>query len=160
MAQKTLANARAVEIVATKAKQDSLKTLKQTMKSCIKKAVVDTVANPERLTEIGWAPKTPPQPAALPQAPMDLNIETRESGAVKLSWQRPVGSESIRNYIIESRSAVENSQFSNWQTVAIAYKREIILDRQPRGVQLEYRVKAANITGTGSASNTAAAVIL
>ncbi len=152
-------NAVAQNHLATIAKTESLLKLTQLMKGYLKRSEVDTADNPEKLAEIGWAPKASPRSSFLPTAPRDLKIETQERTTVKLSWERPAESRNVRNYIIERRDAHRGGEFTNWQLVTIAYKRQITLDRQPTGIMLEYRVKAVNTSGQSPASNTTSVVL-
>ncbi len=50
-------------------------------------------------------------------------------------------------------------EFGSWAQVAIALETEATLMDQPRGPQLEYRIKAINAGGASVPSNTAAVVL-
>lgn len=50
-------------------------------------------------------------------------------------------------------------QFGNWLPAGTSFVNEINLTNQPRGIQLEYRLKAVNVGGESSPSNTIAIVL-
>jgi hypothetical protein len=50
-------------------------------------------------------------------------------------------------------------EFGSWAQVGIAIESETSLINQPRGPQLEYRVKAVNVGGESIPSNTVAIVL-
>ena len=53
-------NAKSQTVIATATKETKLESLVEVMKNDIKLSEVDTAANPEKLTEIGWGPKAAP----------------------------------------------------------------------------------------------------
>ena len=66
----------------------------------------------------------------------------------------------MRTYIIERRQQPEGGgEFGKWQQAGIALESEATIMNQPRGVQLEYRVKAINTGGESTPSNTVAVVL-
>jgi hypothetical protein len=157
-ARKNLNQARASLRIATKAADEKLQELKQVMKNCLQKSEVDVAANPEKLKLIGWAPRGNRQPAQLPAQPINLQITTKENQIVTLKWDRPDDDQRVRNYCIERRH--QNGEgFCDWTIVHISYITQAILRNQPSGIQLEYRIRAANNAGTGPASNTVAIVL-
>jgi len=146
-------NAFAQVQIAIEAKNESLEELIEIMINCLKKAEVDTASNPEKLAEIGWGVRTTPQAAQLPSQPTDLKLVS-EDKTVKLRWDRPAGSQSVRNYVIERRQGI-----SDWSIFQISYDTQVSLRNQPTGIQLEYRIRAANIAGTGPFSNTVSVIL-
>lgn len=153
-ARKAMVKAFAALRIATKAKNNSLQAIKKVMKQSLQKSEVDVTANPEKLKLIGWAPKANRQPAQLPTQPTNLQIVAKENQVVILKWARPDDDQPIRNYVIESRI-----RDNDWKLAQISYKTQATLRNQPSGIQLEYRVKAANNAGTGPASNTVTIVL-
>jgi hypothetical protein len=146
-------NAFAQVQIATEAKNESLNVLKEVMINCLRKAEVDTASSPEKLSEIGWGERTTPQAAQLPNQPTDLQLVS-EDKTVKLQWVRPNDNQPVRNYVIERRQSI-----SDWSILQIAYDTQITLRNQPMGIQLEYRIRAANIAGTGPFSNTVSVIL-
>jgi hypothetical protein len=150
--------AQAAVRLATKNKNAGLAALKDLMKSCLKKSEVDTADEPEKLTEIGWGPKAPPQPVAAPGQPLNLHPIVEGQGTCLLAWDSPIAGRAVRNYIIQRRD-LGQSDFGPWNIANSALGNQINLTDQPRGVQVEYRVKAVNLAGESSSSNTVTAVL-
>jgi hypothetical protein len=144
--------------LATEAKDNSLRNLKNVMKQSLQKSEVDVAANPEKLKLIGWAPKGTRQPAQLPTQPINLQIAAKENRVVTLKWDRPDDDQRVRNYCIE-RWHQNGERFSDWTIVHVSYSIQATLRNQPLGIQLEYRIRAANNAGTGPASNTVTIVL-
>jgi hypothetical protein len=144
--------------IATKAKNSSLQALIKVMKQSLQKSEVDVAANPEKLKLIGWAPRGNRQPAQLPTQPTNLQITANENRIVTLKWDRPDDDQRVRNYCIESRWQ-EGEGFGDWTIVHVSYSTQTTLRNQPLGIQLEYRIKAANNAGTGPAGNTVTIVL-
>jgi hypothetical protein len=168
--KKRVVKAQAELRIATKAANEKLSELVKVMKNCLHKSEVDVAGSPEKLKEIGWGPKTEPQPAQLPGQPTDLQLIDKEDKTVKLQWDRPEGSMPVRNYVIERRQSTlrsiataEDGQIgdgiSDWSIFQIAYETQMTLRNQPLGIQLEYRIRAANTAGTGPFSNTISVIL-
>ena len=145
--------------LATERKNAKLNSLCQIMKGCLKKSAVDVADDVEKLAYIGWGPKATPSPADPPAAPGNLTSLAEGPGTLILKWDSPIGSAPVRNYIIERREQPEGSPFGNWQQAGIALGTEVSLMNQPRGQQLEYRIKAINTGGESTPSNTASVVL-
>ncbi len=153
-------NAKSQSILATESKQNALESLQDAMKNMLKKAEVDAAANPDKLYEIGWAPRQKPSDPQVPSLPHDLECIAQGTDDLWLNWQKPaVGSATVRNYIIERRQADQSGSFGEWQLAASTLDKKVHLENQPKGVQLEYRVKAVNTAGQSTPSNTAAVVL-
>ncbi len=152
---------RAASLLATDSKNTRLDALKELMKNCLKKSVVDVADSPEKLEYLGWGPKAPPQPAEPPGQPVNLRPVAEGPASVRLKWESSTGDSggTIRNYVIESRHQLESGNFSLWQIAGTSFGNEIDLKNQPKGVQLEYRVKAVNTAGESNPSNTVAIVL-
>ena len=148
--------------LATDAKNTSLDTLINLMKACLKKSAVDVAGNPDKLQYIGWGPKAPPTPADPPGQPRNLEALNQGLSSVTLDWKAPAHDSggAVRTYVIEQRHQPQGGgDFSNWQPVGTALETEASLTGQPRGPQLEYRIKAINTGGESSPSNTIAVVL-
>ena len=123
---------------------------------------VDVGVDSEKLEYIGWGPKAPPSPADPPGQPRNLDAAMQGAGTVLLDWKAPARGSggNVRTYVIESRQQPQGGvKFGEWQQIGIALESETTLMNQPRGLQLEYRVKAINTGGESSPSNTVAAVL-
>jgi hypothetical protein len=159
-ARKARLDAKAQVRIATGAKNVKLARLRELMKSCLRKSEVDVGSDSEKLEYIGWGPRTGPQPPEAPAAPGNLHAIAEGQGLLQLAWDRPASGGPVRNYIIERRGRQETGgEFGHWSLVGSALNNELNLNGQPRGVQTEYRVKAAGAAGESIASNTAAVVL-
>jgi hypothetical protein len=149
----------AVVKLATDNKNASLDTLRELMKSCLKKSQVDVADSPEKLALIGWGSPKVPQSIEEPGQPNNLHSISQGQGNLTLKWDRPTCGGTIRNYIIERRDRIDNGTFGSWILAGSSLNTEIDLTDQPRGPQLEYRIKAINIGGESTPSNTVAVVL-
>ena len=148
--------------VATETKDLKLDILEDKMRTELKKSEVDVGGDSEKLEYIGWGPKAPPSPADPPGQPRVLEAVAQGPGPLELDWKGPARGTGgpVRTYVIERREQpAGGGEFGPWAQVAIALDSEILLADQPRGQQLEYRVKAVNTGGASIPSNTAAVVL-
>lgn len=148
--------------IATVTKTENLDALTELMKNDLKVSEVDVADDPEKLTQIGWGPRQDPQPVVAPGQPANLHPVAEGQGMLWLAWDRPATGSGgpVRNYIAERREQpAGGGEFGAWAIVGTALNNEISLSDQPRNVQMEYRVKAANIGGESMPSNTAAVVL-
>ena len=148
--------------VATDEKDTALAGLAQKMKDELKKSEVDVGTDSEKLEYIGWGPKAPPSPADPPGQPRNLDAVVQGAGTVLLDWKAPARGSggTVRTYVIERREQPEGGgEFGNWSQAGIALESEAMLMNQPRGPQIEYRVKAINTGGESPPSNTVAVVL-
>ena len=147
--------------IATVTKDDKLEVLTELMKNDLKLSEVDVASDPEKLTEIGWGPKTEPQPIVAPGAPTELHPTAEGQGSVWLEWTKPAGGSggAVRNYIIERRDQQQGGTFGAWGLVQTTYNCEITLTEQPDNVRVEYRVKAVNTAGESMPSNSVSVVL-
>ncbi len=153
-------DARAQAQLATVTKGTKLDDLTELMKNDLKLSEVDVADDPEKLTQIGWGPRQDPQPVEAPGQPTNLHPVAEGQGILWLAWDRTETGGPIRNYIVERREQpVGGGEFGVWAIMGTALNNEINLTDQPRGIQMEYRVKAANIGGESFPSNTAPVVL-
>ena len=148
--------------VATDEKDTALAGLAQKMKAELKKSEVDVGDDSEKLEYIGWGPKAPPSPADPPGQPRNLDAAMQGAGTVLLDWKAPARGSggTVRTYVIERRDQpAGGGEFGEWAQAGIALESEAMLMNQPRGLQLEYRVKAINTGGESLPSNTVAVVL-
>ena len=148
--------------VATEAKNIALDSLEELMKDELKKSEVDVGSDSEKLEYIGWGPKAPPAPAETPGQPRNLDPVSQGAGTLFLDWKAPARGSggTVRTYVIERREQpAGGGEFGSWSQIGIALETETTLADQPRGQQLEYRIKAVNVGGESIPSNTAAVVL-
>jgi len=158
VARKNLRQAQANLRIQAKAAEKKLSELVKLMRNCLQKSEVDVAGNPEKLKQIGWGPRANPQPAQAPGQPADLQITAQENQTVKLQWERPADDQRVRNYIIERRQP-NGDGIGDWPMIQISYSTQATMRNQPLGIQLEYRVRAANTAGTGPFSNTVSVLL-
>ena len=146
--------------IATEAKQTALAQLHVVIKRQLKQSQIDTAANPENLNYIGWGPRAAAQSIEAPGQPMALKSVDEGAGTLLIEWKRPARSSGgpVRTYIIERRELTQDDG-GQWRQTAISLETKALLKDQPRGVQLEYRVKAVNKGGQSPPSNTIAVVL-
>jgi len=158
--RQTQENAKSQAQIATVTKDDKLETLVELMKNDLKLSEVDVASDPEKLTEIGWKPRSEPQPIIAPGSPTDLHPTSEGQGMIWLNWEKPANGGTVRNYIIERRQQAQSGgEFGAWVLCNTTYNREIRLTEQPETVRLEYRVKAANTAGESMPSNSISVVL-
>lgn len=149
--------------LATESKQQALTALQAEMKRQLKQSQVDTSDDPEELNYIGWGPRAAEQPLTTPGQPMALKSVSEGAGTLEIGWKRPARGSGgrVRTYIIERRELTidETGDWGRWRQAAISLQTRASLKDQPRGVQLEYRVKAINKAGESQPSNTIAVVL-
>jgi hypothetical protein len=138
--------------IASENKNEKLRNLIAVMKNCIKKATVDTAASPEKLKLIGWGTKSASQPVRIPEQPTNLIAIHKQDGIVDLNWKKSANGGTVGNYVIERRG-LDANQSNKWTFIAISYDCRINLTNQPKGIQLEYRVRASNPIGQSAPSN-------
>ena len=62
-------DAKSQALIATETKSQQLDSLTDLMKNDLKVSEVDVADEPEKLSQIGWGPKAPPQPTVAPGQP-------------------------------------------------------------------------------------------
>ena len=144
--------------VATAGKDEALEDLAAVLRQQLKQSEVDVVDEPEKLELIGWGPKAQPTPATPPAQPQNFVATRQDIDSVTFAWDRP-DSAAPRVYLIERRSQPAGGDFGPWQQIATTVNRHAVVGDQPRGMQLEYRVKALNLAGESLPSNTSAVVL-
>jgi hypothetical protein len=157
--RQTQENAKSQAQIATVTKDDKLDALVELMKNDLKLSEVDVASDPEKLTEIGWGPRSQPQPLIAPASPTELHPIAEGQGTLWLVWNKPETGGPVRNYIIERRQQQQSGQFEAWLLVSTTYNREVNLEGQPENARLEYRVKAANAAGESLPSNSVSVVL-
>jgi len=162
LAQREQIEARAAARIAADEKDAKLTALIERMRSELKKSEVDVGSSSEKLEYIGWGPRALPSPADPPGEPRDFEVVSQGLGSVEFDWKPPARGSggSVRTYVIERRQQPQGGgEFGSWSQAAIALGSETVIMNQPRGLQLEYRVKAVNTGGESVPSNTVAVVL-
>ena len=146
--------------LATEAKQAALVQLQREMRKQLKTSQVDSCDNPENLNFIGWGPRRAAQVLKVPGQPVELKSIEEGAGILTIAWKRPARGKGgkVRTYIIERRELSKDGS-GPWRQAGISLEKKSTLKDQPRGVQLEYRVKAVNRAGESGPSNTVPVVL-
>ena len=142
--------------ISTEQKDKDLARMELKMKDQLKLSEIDVGQETDRLDFIGWAPRAKPKPVAVPGPVRALVVVSQEEDAVSLNWDAPSRKKggAVRTYRIERREVpAGGGSFDSWHEVGIAFKTEAKLEKQPRGVEMEYRVIGMNASGEGIASN-------
>jgi hypothetical protein len=159
--KQTQENAEGQAQIATVTKDEKLESLVELMKNDLKVSEVDTTADPEKLYEIGWGPRSQPTPIAAPGSPTELHPTAEGQGMIALVWDKPATDSggAVRNYIIERRDQQQGGTFGAWNLAQTTYNTEITLTDQPDSIRVEYRVKAVNAGGESMPSNSVSVVL-
>jgi hypothetical protein len=153
-AQKNQVDAASVYRQATAAKDAGLSELVKIMKSCLQKSLVDTASEPAKMHLIGFGQNNNRYKIEKPYQPASLRAVIQTESSVVLEWKRPQQGGQVSNYIVERRQLLESGNFSRWSITGTCHNEKIELNDQPRGIQLEYRIKAVNKAGSSAPSNT------
>jgi hypothetical protein len=153
------ADAKSQMRLKTIGKAEDLAYLMDFMKGCLKKSEGDCTALPEKLYEIGWGPRATPQPTQPPYTPANLRSVAEGPGDIWLEWE-VIARAPLNNWVIERRDEPSpGAEFGPWKVVGTSIETSVHLLEQPRGVQLEYRVRGVNTAGEGQPSTVLAAVL-
>jgi len=136
-------------------KDDALEELVDSMKATIKYAEVAVRDEPEKLSQIGWAERgrgNALEPAGEVRA---IDVKAEGDDWVVFDWKAPVDGGAVAAYTIQRRNRAGGS----WEDVGTAVETEHLLGKQPRGVELEYRVIAVNRAGSGQPSGVMTVVL-
>ena len=161
-AKNSQTDAQAAAQVATEAKDTALDSMTETMRTQLRQSEVDVNDSPDKLEYIGWGAKAPAEPSDVPGQPRNLETVVQGPGTLFLDWKAPARGSggSVRTYVIERREQpAGGGEFGAWAQISIAIESEVTLGGQPRGPQLEYRIKAVNTGGESIPSNTVAVVL-
>ena len=146
--------AAAAAIEAHAAKAVAFRALKERMKDDLRYAEQIVKPDPDQLHLLGWS-GTRPRTRLEPPGQVRLLTVLREGDTwVRLGWEAPTDGGKVAAYRIIGR----NSD-GPWTDIGMAVECRKQLDRQPRGVELEYQVIAVNKAGEGVPSNLVRAVL-
>ena len=145
---------------ATDVKYSKLDALTAAMKKEIEEAQIDTAGDTVKMELLGWGDRIPFLPSDPPGPPRALDFTIQGPSAIFLDWKAPGRGSGgvVRLYVIERRTrSPKNTPYGPWEEIEETLDSEAMLTNQPRGVQVEYRVIAAN-TGGHSAPSAAISV--
>jgi hypothetical protein len=137
-------------------------TLIREMKKVLYIAEAYHAADSVKLSLIGWATSDDPS-STLPDQPQELIARELDRGKVELAWSlpRPATGGVVRFYRIERRTRQTDNSWTDWgkDKTYSTTNRQIELQDQPMGIELEYRVICVNPAGESIPSNTVRVVL-
>jgi hypothetical protein len=136
------------------AKDEVLEDLADSLKADLKYAEYAVRDQPEKLSRLGWGTRRQGTPLQPPGEVRDMGIEAEGDTWVILRWKPPVDGGAPGVYKIQRRQ-----DGTPWKDVGIATATEQLMSKQPRGVELYYRVFGVNRAGTGQPGATATVVL-
>ncbi len=159
--------------LATEARQAAVAQMDAVIQRQLKLSQTDNTTSPDNLKYIGWGPRAAARSIEPPGQPMRLESVDEGAGTLLIiEWKRPVRASGgpVRTYIIERRDLTIDKtgdggvgrgagRSDKWKQTAISLETRATLKDQPRGTQLEYRVRAINKAGQSEPSNTIAVVL-
>jgi hypothetical protein len=143
--------------LAQTARDNTLQSLLDVMKSDLKLAEVDAGADTDKLYEIGWGPR--PRVLDVPGQVIDLHPIAEGNGMIYLQWSKPANGGPVGNYILERQQQPDGAQAGPWVMAGNAYDCECRLTGQPTNIRVGYHVKAVNASGEGTASSFVSVVL-
>ncbi|MBI9018203.1 MAG: fibronectin type III domain-containing protein [Phycisphaerae bacterium] len=140
---------------AVTAKNEVLARLIGQVKSDIKYAENTAGGQSEKLKTLGWDGRKAKTALAPPGQCRQLEVARQGDSWLLLKWKSPVAGGKPAAYMVMRRQR-DNGSF---QEVATAMDTQINLVEQPRGLELEYHIRAINKAGQGQPSNTEMVVL-
>ena len=109
---------------------------------------------PGKLSQLGWAPRRSGTPLEAPGEVRNIKLVGEGDSWVVLRWEAPSDGGKPAFYKIHRRSDEDQ-----WDEVGTSTTTEQLMRKQPRGVDLNFRVTAVNKAGEGPPSATITAVL-
>ena len=109
---------------------------------------------PEKLSQLGWGPRRNGSTLEAPGEVRDIRIAAEGDTWIALRWNPPVNGGAVGAYKIQRKK-----KDGGWEEVGSSVTTEHMLGNQPRGIEMEYRVLAANKAGVGQPSATVTVVL-
>ena len=147
--------AHAAAEMATKQKEQAMADLEQAMKDDLRYAEVTTHMDDEKLKTIGWSAHKEKSGLEPPGQVLDLTAVEQGAGWIHLEWKKPATGGTVAIYFVERLTPGA----SDWPHVAEVYAPKVILEKQERGIEFQYRIVASNKAGNGKPSNSVTAVL-
>ncbi|MBI2536642.1 MAG: fibronectin type III domain-containing protein [Gemmatimonadetes bacterium] len=124
-------------------------------KANLKYAEVVFRDQPERLSQLGWGPRRDGSSLEAPGEVRDIRIVSEGDTWVTLRWNPPVDGGAVGAYQIQRK----RKDGGSWENVGGSVDTVQTLSNQPRGIEMDYRVVAANKAGIGQPSATVTVVL-
>jgi hypothetical protein len=130
-------------------KGDSLENMIDKMKANLKYAESAAGQDEGKLNLVGWGLPKPRTVLSTPGQVRYVEVVRSGKGWIYLDWKAPTDGGAVAAYKVQRARPEEGL----WENVGTAVETEILLSKQERGVDLEYRVIAMNRAGEGAPSN-------
>ena len=135
-------------------KDEVLDDLIDAMKANLKYAEIAVRDRPEKLNKLGWGPPRSASKLDDPGEVRNITIAAERDTWTVLRWKAPVEGGAAGFYKIQRKS-----EGGSWEDAGTSSHTEQFMRDQPRGVELHYRVVAANKAGAGPPSATVTVVL-
>ena len=124
-------------------------------KANLKYAEVVFRDQPDRLSGLGWGPRRDGSSLEAPGEVRDIRILGEGDTWVTLQWNPPVDGDAVGAYRIQRKT----KEAGVWEDVGSSVDTVQTLSHQPRAIEMDYRVVAANRAGIGQPSATVTVVL-
>lgn len=124
-------------------------------KANLKYAEVVFRDQPGKLSQLGWGPRRNGSTLEAPGEVRDIRILAEGDTWITLRWNPPVNGGAVGAYRIQRK----RQDGGGWEDVGSSVATEQMLSNQPRGIEMDYRVLAANKAGVGQPSATVTVVL-
>ncbi len=108
-----------------------------------------------KLNQLGWGPRRDGSSLEVPGEVRDIRILSEGDTWVTLRWNPPVDGGAVGAYQIQRKKKDGGS----WENIGGSVDTVQTLSNQPRGIEMDYRVVAANKAGIGQPSATVTVVL-
>jgi len=130
-------------------KDEVLEDLADSLKANLKYAEFAVKDRPEKLSQLGWGQRRSGSPLEAPGEVRNIKLVGEGDSWVVLRWESPSDGGKPAFYKIHRESGEDQ-----WDEVGTSTDTEKLMSNQPRGVNLNFRVTAANKAGEGPPSAT------
>jgi len=137
------------------ANDQDLESLVDGAKAALKYAEVVLRDQPQKLSQLGWGPRRDGSSLEAPGEVRDIRIVSEGDTWITLRWNPPADGGAVGMYKIQRRTR----DAGGWQDAGSSVDTVHTLSHQPRGMELDYRVLAANKAGVGQPSATVTVVL-
>ncbi len=134
---------------ATDHKDEFLDDLVDRMKDDLKYAEIVAGDNDGKLNELGWGGRSSANKLDVPSRPRDLEVVRSGKGWVFLDWKFPTEGGEAAAYKVQCSRPEEGE----WKDVGACVETQLLVNKQERGVDLQFHVIALNRAGESEPSN-------
>ena len=136
-------------------KDDAIRDVVDGSKAVLRYAEVVFRDQREKLSQLGWGPRRDGSTLEAPGEVRDIQIVAEGDSWIAFRWNAPVDGGPVGAYKIQRK----RKDGGSWEEVGSSVATENTLNDQPRGIEMDYRVFAANRAGVGRPSATVTVVL-